>query len=219
MIVYDQLTNETAIEYIRDSVVWNTRNLSLTGSNEHKITTLPSDIFLRLTCIYKLSIHNTDLTVFPKIPSTISFLDIHNNVFLKELTYPLPKNLLSFDLRNTKIKSLPQLPSNLHHLILPKTIQYILGIIPCSSVMCIFCFVRNNPGKMDYIINMNTKRIDKGKQHALNKIRYTFYLMKCRKRLRKWLWEYALLKYTERKYHPNVLKLELEKNPELNEWI
>jgi hypothetical protein len=94
----------------------------------------------------------------------------------------LPENLISLICFTNCFISLPLLPDNLADLVFFQTPLF------------------------DLIINSNDINIVKKKLHTLHKFRERFHALKCRRPLRKLLWEKVRGPKLEKMYHPKNLE-------------
>lgn len=174
-------------------------------------------------------------TSLPELPPTLTELRCSNNQLTSLPTLPPKLQVLYCD--HNQITSLPELPSRLGLLYcwknrltslpkLPPSLKlisceynqiYTLRTIPDN----LFVFY-DNPiyddilsGSVSYA-NLCTRL------EILNKFRYVYYSLKCKKKLRDWLWVRVREPKIREKYHPRYLD-KLDENADLDEildqWI
>jgi hypothetical protein len=126
--------------------------------------------------------YNNLLTSLPQLPATLTYMNCSKN----QLTSlpQLPATLTHLDCSKNQLTSLPQLPATLTHLDCSKNQLTSLPQLP-ATLINLHCF--NN--FIWSIVENSSISATRIQVNTLNKFRFTFYLLKCKKRLRDFLWQ------------------------------
>ena len=182
----------------------------------------------RLTVLPKLPDHlnqlycsNNLLEKLPDVlPSQLMSLDVLHNRLTK--IPPFPQKLINIDLSHNQIESIPQLPPSV---LVLACIQNAITVIPPlpSKIIYVYCSRNrmeslpsfdNTPGLERFVYYNNpvyeiirsTTSTDLGYiSRVIGKVKTTFYTLKCRNKLRAFLYTRIREPQIKRKYHPSKL--------------
>ena len=191
------------------------QSLEILYCSNNKLTYLPD--LTRLKNLKELYCSNNKINYLPTLPQSLEKIYCSNNKLISLPDLTSVKNLKELNCSYNKINYLPtNLPQNLKVLYCFNNELTYLPTLP-EKILYFICW--DNP--ICNILDNNNNSLAKIKQNIkiLNNFRYLYYLLHCKKQLRKLLWEKIRKKQIMDKYHPNYLLENLEENTDLDEFL
>ena len=231
----------TIIETYLNSLPNDILTLNINMSYDKCITSLPD--LTRFQNLESLNCYNTQITSLPNLPKSLKILYCVKNKLTSLPDLSGFQNLQILNCSNNQLTSLPGLPQNLKTIYcpfnkltsLPNLTCFIhletlhcynndLTSLPClpNNLNIFRCF--NNPIYEIVGSNILVQRLVQIKQNVeiVNNFRHLYYSLKCKKKLRKWLWEKVREPNIKRIYNPLYLIENLNEDDDLdtvlNNW-
>lgn len=193
------IITRTELEYLPN--LDNTR-LEYIVCSHNKLTSLPK---FPNTSIMLIMSYNK-LTAITNLPDSLEEIILSNNQ-IKKIQH-FPNNATSINVNYNLLTELPTIPEKTNELTCNHNKLISMPEIKSNNMfyLCFNCEVHGffRCDEEGYYDPRETKEIIK-KINLVNKFKLTYYHLLCRKKLRKWLWEYIREPKIRELYHPDNL--------------